>query len=338
VNGFPILLVEDCMDSFFENMKNKAIDTMDLTFEDGETLYEQGVRYPFLLMAKATEIREHFKGKSVHFCCIVNAKSGVCPENCRFCAQSAHYSTDAPVYPLLSAGEIVEKAREARDQGAHCFGIVTSGTSIGSDKEWEEIYKAIEGINRLGIKPCASLGMLDEKRARALKEAGLFRYHHNLETARSFFSGICTTHEYDEDIDTNLAAKKAGLSVCCGGIIGLGENMKQRMELALTLKEIGVDSVPINILNPIAGTPLEGAPALTPLEILTTVAIFRFILPASDIRLCGGKERNLRQLLPLAIIAGANALMTGDYLTTSGRQAKDDMEMVRDLGLRGIID
>jgi biotin synthase len=325
------------MSFLFEDLKKKAMSTMDLDFADGELLYEEGMKHPFLLMVKATEIREHFKGKKIHFCCIVNAKSGRCPENCRFCAQSAHYSTDAPVYSLISADEMIEKALRAKQQGGHCFGIVTSGTSIESNEEWEEIYKAIEGINRLAIKPCASLGMLGDERARTLKEAGLFRYHHNLETSRSFFPDICTTHEYDEDINTNLAAKRAGLSVCCGGIIGLGESMKHRIELAITLKEMDIDSVPINILNPIPGTPLEGEPSLTPLEILLTVAIFRFILPAKDIRLCGGKEKNLRQLLPLGIVAGANALMTGDYLTTAGREAKDDMEMVRDLGLTPVF-
>ncbi|HBA55724.1 MAG TPA: biotin synthase BioB, partial [Syntrophorhabdus aromaticivorans] len=214
-------------------------------------------------MAYGSRIREHFKGKKVSLCCIVNAKSGVCPENCRFCAQSAHYHTDAPVYPLLPAKEIVEKARVARDCGAHFFGIVTSGTSIGSQQEWDEIYEAIEGINRLGMKPCGSLGMLNDEEARRLKSAGLFRYHHNLETSRSFFENICTTHDYEDDIETNKAARRAGLSVCCGGIIGLGETMEHRIELALTLQEINVDSVPINILNPITGTPFGGNPPLS---------------------------------------------------------------------------
>jgi biotin synthase len=176
--------------------------------------------------------------------------------------------------------------------------------------------------------------MLDEAMADGLARAGLFRYHHNLETARSYFDNICTTHSYEEDIDTLRIAKNAGLSVCSGGIIGLGENMMHRIELAMTLKEAGVDSVPLNILNPIGGTPLQNAPALTPIEILLTVAIFRFILPDKDIRLCGGKEKNLRQLLPLSIVAGCNSLMTGDYLTTLGRDTAQDIEMIRDLGLK----
>jgi biotin synthase len=324
------------MDSVIKRLKKKAIDRQGINAADAKKLYEIGTVKPFLLMAHSNEIREHFKGKTINLCSIVNAKSGVCPENCRFCAQSAHYHTDAPVYPLIAIGEIVEQARMAREAGAHLFSIVTSGTRISDNKEWQVIYGAIEGINNLGIRSCASLGMLDEGMADGLARAGLFRYHHNLETARSFFDNICTTHDYEEDIHTLRIAKHAGLSVCSGGIIGLGENMMHRIELAMTLKEAGVDSVPINILNPIGGTPLQNTPTLTPTEILLTVAIFRFILPDKDIRLCGGKEKNLRQLLPLSIIAGCNALMTGNYLTTLGRDTIQDIEMILDMGLEPV--
>jgi len=321
------------MDSTIKRLTKKAMDRRGINEADAKKLYEIGIAKPFLLIAHANEVREHFKGKAINLCSIVNAKSGVCPENCRFCAQSAHYRTDAPIYPLITTGEIVEQARIAGEAGAHLFSIVTSGTRVSDDKEWQVIYGAVEGINSLGIRPCASLGMLDEAMADGLARAGLFRYHHNLETARSYFDNICTTHNYEEDIDTLRIAKNAGLSVCSGGIIGLGENMMHRIELAMTLKEAGVDSVPLNILNPIGGTPLQNAPALTPIEILLTVAIFRVILPDKDIRLCGGKEKNLRQLLPLSIIAGCNSLMTGNYLTTLGRDTAQDIEMIRDLGL-----
>jgi biotin synthase len=188
-------------------------------------------------------------------------------------------------------------------------------------------------MNKLGIKPCVSLGMLDINRARKLKEAGLFRYHHNLETARSYFDTICTTHAYQENIDTIMAAQSAGLSTCSGGIIGMGESMEQRIELAITLKELNVDCIPFNILNPRQGTPFQDMEHLPPLELLVTIAIFRFILPDKDIKLCGGKETNLRQLLPLGIVAGCNSLMIGNYLTTAGRSPELDIEMVRDLGL-----
>ena len=321
------------MASLFDTLADKAIASRSITETDALDLYMEGQKDVFGLLARASKIRERFKGNSVNLCGIVNAKSGVCPENCRFCAQSAHYRTDAPVYPLVSAEEIAGRGRAALDSGVHMFSIVTSGTRIETADEWKVIYRAVELLNEMGIKPCASLGMLDEATARDLKSAGLYRYHHNLETSRSFFDNICSTHEYREDTDTVRIAREAGLTVCSGGIIGLGEKMEHRIEMAMTLKELDVDSVPINILNAISGTPLENITPLTPIEILLTVALYRFILPDKDIKLCGGKEKNLRQLLPLAIVAGCNSLLTGNYLTTLGRDTSADLEMIRDLGM-----
>jgi biotin synthase len=302
--------------------------------DDALRLFEEGATRPFRVMAAASEIRRHFKRDDVSLCGIINAKSGKCPENCRFCAQSAHYATEAESYPLKKAHEIIEAAAAAGRAGAEMFGIVTSGKRIKTKKEWAEIIRAIRGINELGMKACASLGMIDAEAARTLKDAGLYRYHHNLETARSFFPEICSTHAYDEDVETVRTARAAGLSVCCGGLLGLGEGIRHRIELALTLRELNIDSVPVNILNPVKGTPLGRTPPLPPLEILMTIAVFRFLLPDRDIKLCGGKEKNLRQLMPLALVAGANSLMTGHYLTTAGRDASLDIEMIRDLGLR----
>lgn len=321
------------MKPFFDKLTDRAIKKKNITEEDARALWEEGKKDPFTLMACASKIREHFKGNRINLCGIVNAKSGVCQENCRFCAQSAHHHTNAPVYPLMSAEEIGQKGRIAKENGAHMFSIVTSGTRVATVEEWETIYRAIGILNSSAIRPCASLGMLDERTAADLKKAGLYRYHHNLETSRSFFDNICSTHDYEEDIETVRVARNAGLTVCSGGIIGLGETMEHRIEMAMTLKELDVDSVPINILNAIPGTPLENIPPLAPVEILLTVSIYRFILPARDIRLCGGKEKNLRQLLPLAIVAGCNSLMTGDYLTTLGRDTASDLEMIRDLGM-----
>jgi biotin synthase len=319
-----------------ESFKNKAITERGLGKKDAlglYKLYRNGNGNLFALLSAASEIKEHFKGKTVSLCAIVNAKSGRCEEDCAFCAQSAHHCTEAPVYQLLSSDEILENARKSRDEGAHMFGIVTSGTAIDNNLEWRELLRAIRRIVDLGIRPCASLGMLSEQQARELAEAGLYRYHHNLETSRSFFHNICSTHEYDEDIRTIEAAREAGLFTCSGGIIGLGELMEQRIEMALTLKELKVDSLPVNILNPIPGTRLAAATPLLPTEILLTIALFRFILADKDIKLCGGKEKNLRQLLPLGLVAGCNSLMTGNYLTTTGRDTRLDLEMIRDLGL-----
>ncbi len=313
----------------FEKLTNKAMTTKNISVKEARGLYEEGQKDPFALMAWASEIRKHFKGNKVSLCGIVNAKSGVCQENCKFCAQSAHYHTDAPVYPLMSAEEIGQKGRLAQEGGAHMFSIVTSGTRVSTPEEWKNIYLAIGLLNASGVRSCASLGMLDKKTAADLKKAGLYRYHHNLETSRSFFDNICSTHDYEEDIQTVMTAREAGLSVCSGGIIGLGETMEHRVEMAMTLRELNVDSVPINILNAIPGTPLQDIPPLTPIEVLLTVALYRFILPDKDIKLCGGKEKNLRQLLPLAIVAGCNSLMTGNYLTTLGRDTSHDLEMMR---------
>jgi biotin synthase len=326
------------MGDAINKLKVRAIEARDIGTEDALRLYNTGMKHPFVLIAAAAEIREHFKGRKVNLCGIVNAKSGLCSEDCKFCAQSAHYCTDAPEYPFIGKAGIVEKARQAKTAGAHMFGIITSGTRVDNEDEWNEIYKAVAEINTLGIKSCVSLGMLDNERARKLKEAGLYRYHHNLETARSYFDNICTTHDYQEDIDTVMAAQSAGLSACSGGIIGLGELIEQRIELAMTLKELDVDCVPLNILNPRPGTPLQDTPHLSPIELLVTIAIFRFILSDKDIKLCGGKEANLRQLLPLGIVAGCNSLMIGDYLTTPGRSPELDVEMIKDLGLEPVFE
>lgn len=316
-----------------DELKERAIANQAINAVSALELFVDGSSRPYQILAAASEIREHFKGKQIILCGITNAKSGRCSEDCKFCAQSSHYRTDVLSYRLKPATQIIKEAEEAQKNGAEFFGIVTSGKNIRAKKEWQEILKAIEGINKIGIKSCASLGIINQKKAKELREAGLFRYHHNLETARSFFPNICTTHDYEENIETVRAAKAEGLSVCAGALIGMGEGISQRIELASTLRELDVDSVPFNILNPIKGTPLDCQRPLPPMEILMTIAVFRFMLPDKDIKLCGGKEKNLRQLLPLGIIAGANSLMTGNYLTTTGRDSRLDNEMITDLGL-----
>lgn len=316
-----------------DNLKNKAIKGKGASVAEAQELFIEGCANPYRVFAAASEIREHFKGKEIILCGITNAKSGRCSEDCKFCAQSSHYSTEVPSYPLKPAKELIAEAALAQRDGAEFFGIVTSGKRVKAKKEWTEIFKAIAGMSKIGMHPCASLGIIDADRAHDLKAAGLFRYHHNLETSRSYFKNICTTHDYEENVETIRVAKAAGLSVCAGALIGMGEGVTHRIELAATLRQLNVDSVPVNILNPIKGTPLDHIQPLPPLEILMTIAVFRFMLPDKDIKLCGGKEKNLRQLLPLGIIAGANSLMTGNYLTTTGRVSLLDHEMITDLGL-----
>lgn len=269
----------------------------------------------------------------VHLCAIVNAKSGRCAEDCRFCAQSGHWRTAAPTYPLLSADHIIDAARQAKEHGAHALGIVTSGKGIEREDEVAGIERAIAGVAALGLKPCVSPGIVAAETLARWRAAGLWRYHHNLETARSFFPSVCTTHDYDEDVAAVKAAQAAGLTVCCGGLFGLGESWAQRVELALTLRELGPDSVPVNFLIPVAGTPLENAPGLAPLEGLRTIALLRLVLPGAAIRLCGGRAQNLRSLQPLAFAAGADSIMVGDLLTTAGPAVESDLRMLADLGL-----
>lgn len=288
------------------------------------------------LLAYANAIRERFTGGGVELCSIINARSGNCSEDCAFCAQSAHHpAADAPVYPLLDAEAILAKARAMEAAGVRHFDIVTSGYGYTEDDpDFQRILAIYRRLRaETGLELCACLGVLTPGAARALAAAGVRRYNHNLEAARSFFPKICTTHTYDDRVATVRAVKEAGMEVCCGGVIGMGETPEQRVELALALRDLDVDSVPVNVLNPRAGTPLAGASRLAPLDILKTFAVFRFILPDKLIRYAGGREVNLGPLQPLGLLAGLNAMLVGGYLTTPGRELAHDLEMIAGLGL-----
>jgi biotin synthase len=288
----------------------------------------------YALFMAASMVKEHFVGSKVSLCSIINAKSGRCAENCAFCAQSSHHSSDVPVYALVDEESLVAGAIQAEKCGSICYGIVTSGTGISQGEELDRICRALRRIRKeTTIAPSCSLGILDNKTAKILKDAGSETYHHNLETARSFFPQICTTHDYEEDVTTIRAAKAAGMKVCSGGIFGLGESASQRIEMALTLRQLDVDSVPLNFLNPIAGTRLENASNITPQECLMTIALYRLLLPAKMITVCGGREKNLRDLQSWMFFAGASGTMIGNYLTTTGRNTDDDWQMLRDLEL-----
>lgn len=281
--------------------------------------------------AGAQKIRETFLGINISLCSIINAKSGRCSENCSFCSQSSHYQTDAPIYPLRSCQEIVADAKKAEESGSCCFGIVTSGTKPAAGEEFNEVLQAIREIRQTtNISPSASLGILDSETAKQLADAGCATYHHNLETARSFFPNICTTHDYELDVETVKVAKNVGMKVCCGGIFGLGESLEQRLELALTLRDLDVDSVPLNFLNPVPGTPLENRNDLSPMDCLRTIAMFRHILPDRKISVCGGRETNLREFQSWIFMAGASGMMIGNYLTTTGRNVDTDLQLIRD--------
>jgi len=284
------------------------------------------------LFISANRIRAKFRGNKVDLCSIINAKSGACPEDCSFCAQSAHSKTNIKVHPLASREKILYAASIAKKNKTRRFCIVTSGKRP-SNKELNAICSFISEIRETGLLPCATLGMLDNTQLNQLKAAGLHRYHHNLETSEEFFSEICTTHTYMDKIKTIEAAKSLGLSVCSGGIFGLGESWEDRIDMAFALRELDVDSVPINFLTPVSGTPLGRSDMLTPSEALKIIAIYRLIMPDREIRVCGGRPATLRDLNSHIFIAGADGLLIGNYLTTQGRDPEADLLMIKDMGL-----
>lgn len=301
-------------------------EAMPLTALSGSQVYE--------LLHVAWQVTDHFLGASVDLCSIINAKSGRCSEDCQFCAQSGHFQTEADDYPLLDLEKILGRAQEMEAAGANRFSLVISGR--GPDQadfmHILEIFRVLKRETGLGL--CASLGIINEEQAAQLAAVGVTIYHHNLETGRNYFPFICTTHTYDERVQTIQAARKAGLRVCSGGILSLGESWADRVELAFELRELQVDSIPLNILNPLKGTPLAHLKPMKPLEVLKTIAIFRLMLPQAELRLCGGREPALRSLQPLAFSAGINALLVGNYLTTAGRTVTEDVQTLTDLGLK----
>jgi biotin synthase len=304
--------------------------------EEGQWLFElEGAADIFDLVSWANRIREHFKGNKIHLCSIVNVKAGGCSENCRFCAQSAAYQTDSPRYGLIESEPVLTAAAEAKANGVTALGLVAAWRGLEEGPVLDEICERLQELKESGqARPDASLGIIKNKNvAQRLKDSGLECYNHNLESSRRFFPQVCTTHTYDERVQTIEHLKEAGIKICSGGIIGMGETREDRCELAFSLKELGANIVPINILNPIDGTPFAEREPLPPLEILKTIACFRFILPKQEIMIAGGRAVNLRDLQSLIFAAGASALMVGNYLTTLNQPVEKDLQMLKDLGL-----
>lgn len=283
------------------------------------------------LCRRADEIRRHYLSDAFDVCAIINAKSGVCSEDCTFCAQSARHDTGTTYYPLLESDTIVKAAVTGDEKGIRRFSIVTSGKRL-NDSEIARICEVAREVSRttdLGL--CVSIGLATQKQYAMLKEAGVTRIHNNLETSRSYFPEICSTHTYEDKLDVIETAKASGMEVCSGGIIGLGERMEDRIDMALDVRVIGAVSMPINILNPIPGTPLESNAVLPMEEIRRTIAIFRFINPTCIIRLAGGRKL-LADKGKQCFEAGANAVITGDMLTTDGVPVEEDKRMIASLG------
>ena len=324
------------------SMRTELIDNMVDTALKGEPIsYEQALQLESLtreeldyLFIGTDRIRDRFKGKDVKICSIVNAKSGRCVEDCSFCAQSSSFQTDSPEYELMDVEEIVAAAKEAEAFGSNEFSIVASGTSLDDRKELDRVIEAIKRIKaETQLETCCSLGLMPLEHLKELKEAGLDRCHHNLETAKSHFDKIVSTHTYEDEVNAVQNAKEAGLKVCVGGIFGMGESFAQRAELAFSIRDLGTQSFPINFLKPVEGTGLEHLEPMPHYEALRTIALLRLVLPDIDLFVCGGREEVLADKQEQLFSAGANGILGGNYLTTKGQDPKRDIEMIAKLGL-----
>lgn len=284
------------------------------------------------LAAVADRVRKRFGSDRIDLCSIINARSGLCPEDCKFCAQSSCYQSETPVYPMKTAGEILAGAKRAEESGAHRFCIVTSGDSL-DDADFGVVLQALAKIgNETGLQRCASIGKLSRSRAALLKKAGLNRYHHNIETARGFFPEVCSTHSYEDKVETINHLKEFDIETCVGGILNLGETPRQRLEFAFELMVLDPVSVPINFLDPRPGTPLARTPAMPAVEAAKYLAVFRLIMPRALIRPAGGREQTFGSQPELPFLAGVSGLLIGDLLTTRGTAAHRDIELLRSLG------
>ncbi len=320
--------------SRIDEITQRILNGGEMTSEEGRWMINLDDDYLTWLMAGADRIRRHYRGNKVEVCAISNVRSGNCSENCSFCSQSGHHKkTTSPVYDYIPSEQLVAQAKQAREWGASDFGVVSKGWGVRSEKERSQLKEYFSELKEHSeIGRCASLGALDRDTADMLKEMGMENYHHNLESAESFFDNVCTTHTYQENIDTIRHAAEAGLRVCAGGILGMGESLEQRIELADTLRNLDVESVPLNFLNPQDGTPFDQQTPMVPQEILKSIAVFRYMLPQAEIRIAGGRQF-LGDLQSMIFMAGASGVMIGDYLTTAGRKVEQDIKMIQDLHL-----
>jgi biotin synthase len=315
------------------SLARRVISGGEVTRAEARALFELEGEDRYDLFYAAHKVRRYFHGDRVTFCSILAGKFGNCSEDCKFCAQSIHFDTGITPHSMMDAADVGNACRDARDRGASAFGIVNSGRGP-TRHDWHKVMEAVHAINEVdGICHCATLGALTEDQARDLKAAGIRRINHNLETSREFYPQIVTTHTWQERVHTVRLAQKVGLETCCGCIFGMGESIDDRVSLAFSLKELNPNVVPVNFLYPIPGTPLEHLTPLKPLEILKIIAVMRLLLPHQDIKVGGGREKNLRDLQSWIFYVGATSAMIGNYLATLGRVNEDDLRMIADLEL-----
>ena len=321
-------------ETFWERIRREAISGSGINERDALAVLQLPQGEMWRLLEVTDRVRRLFKGNLIRLCSILNAKSGHCSEDCSFCAQSCRSQAAIDRYQLVDEETMVAAARDAKKLKAGEFSLVTSGFAVHKRADLERLGNALDRIkNQEKIDTCVSIGALSREDTAYLLSRGLSNIHHNLETSRSFFPSMCTTHTYEDDVMAVRDAKKSGARVCSGGIFGIGESPADRLELAQTLRELDVDSIPVNFLNPIPGTPLEGKRELSPFECLKIIAMFRLFLPKKEVIVCGGRKENLRDLQSLVFSAGANGLLIGNYLTTLGRPPESDLQMIEDLGL-----
>jgi biotin synthase len=313
--------------------KDKVLSGQKISEEESHRLVNVSDDSLHILSEAANEITRKLCGNIVDVEALINAKKGKCQEDCSFCSQSAFYKTEIDTYKLLPPETIIHNAMLAKEDGVKSFCLVCAWRGP-TEKDFEQVSSIIEKINKeVGIEVNCSLGFINEDMARKLKNLGVKRYNHNLEASRSFFPKICTTHSYDERMQTNLIVKNVGLELCCGGIIGMGETRMQRLELGLDLARLSPEECPINLLVPQKGTPLEIHTRLSISEILRTIAVYRFLMPKTILKIAGGREVYLANDQEKVLLGGANGIITGGYLTIGGNSPSDDFKMISKIGL-----
>ncbi|MCP4253094.1 MAG: biotin synthase BioB [Candidatus Scalindua sp.] len=323
------------MNPKIEKIARNVLKENDISYDEAHFLIEISGIEIYDLLYWANRIRYNSFENIVSLCSIISARQGSCSEDCRFCSQSSRYKTEISNFPLIGKEKVAEAVEKGKEYKSDCVGVVTSGYSLEGSDNFDKICEDAQELSKQDGPPVhTSIGMITNKMAEKLISSGVEMINHNLETSEAYYPNICTTHSYKDRVDTIKVAKNAGLQICSGGIFGVGESVEDRLDMAFKLKELDVDTIPMNFLSPVEGTPLSDKNSLEPLEVLKIIAVFRFILPDKGIKVAGGREENLRDVQSWMFYAGANSTMIGDYLTTRGKLPEDDLQMIKDLGLK----